>query len=237
MDSYTLSRLFHKMIRKSWTEDKEIKVNASEWMLDDFFSTLFRLVPHKIILLATDGHLTTVNLLSDPTPPSFLKKRFMKIDNRNLHTNPKTTIKVLYQLLSIDMEDTSLLDLMGLVKFLISFCTENAYDMSACLIFKWIRTCVFHGPSFVDAVTWKKNIRDPILSHHYDSIEQIDTVHESMLKRIESYHTILQTVSNTVSLFEERMDLYKDRMDHFQEKIEFFVRCLNEPIKLDDPDH
>lgn len=236
MDSYTTLRLFHKMLRVWWTRtevvtkeyESECKIGVSEWNIDDFFSILFQSFPQRVILLSTDGNTKALLTTTEPTPEAFRKKRFMKIDNR-VHAS-KNASGVFFQLLSIDVEDVSILDIMGLVQFFISFSNENTIDISSCKIIATIRKHMFQGPSFLNQEVWKKEIRDPILTDYYDTFERIDTIHESMLKRLSSCHAMIHTLCKTIDLFEERMDVFQERIDMFQERIKGVSH-------IDDSDH
>lgn len=206
MDVYTMLRLYHRMLRQCW-KDNSIKININEFVLDDLFMVLFKSVPvHHVILLSLDGKTTHVPTMNDPTPDSFKTRRFMKIDNRSSMSSIKNVIRVLFQLLSIDTDDTHILDLIGLVQFLMSFVSENSHlSIEGCLIFSYIKKSLFNGPSFYPD-TWKKEIRDPVLSDYYDSIDHIDHIHESMLQRLEACHRLIKTLCDTLTLHDERMD-------------------------------
>ena len=205
MDVYTLLRLYHRMLRHCWKESNSL--NIHDIVLDDLFLVLFKSVPtHHVILLSLDGKMTHVPTMNDPTPESFKTRRFMKIDNRTSMSSVKNVVRVLYQLLSIDTEDMTVLDLIGLVQFLMSFVSENTHlDIERCLIFSHIRKCVFNGPLFYTD-NWKKEIRDPILSEYYESVDHTDRIHESMLKRLDVCHRLIQTLCDTLTLQDERID-------------------------------
>ena len=192
------------MLRQCWAEYQDVNVIASDIVMDDLFMVIFKSVPiHHIILLAMDGKMTHVSSMNDPTPDSFRTRRFMKIDNR---TSTSSVVRVLYQLLSIDMDDMTVLDLIGLVQFLMSFVSENTHvNVDGCVIFSYIRKCVFNGPSFLPD-TWKKDIRDPILSDYYESVDHTDHVHESMLQRLDVCHRLIKTLCDTLTLHDERID-------------------------------
>jgi len=208
MDVYTILRLYHRMLRHCWKESCVLnqKIALHELVLDDLFIAVFKSVPtHHIILVSLDGKMTHVPTMNDPTPESFKTRRFMKIDNRTSVSSVKNVIRVLYQLLSIDTEDMTVLDLIGLVQFLMSFVSENTHvNLDTCLIFSHIKKCLFNGPSFYTD-DWKK-IRDPVLSEYYDSADHTDRVHESMLNRLDACHRLIQTLCDTLTLHDERMD-------------------------------
>lgn len=208
MDVYTQLRLYHRMVRHCWNESQDIqRIELQELVLDDLFIAIFKSVPtHHVILLSLDGKMTHVPTMNDPTPESFKTRRFMKIDNRTSLSSVKNVVRVLYQLLSIDTDDMTVLDLIGLVQFLMSFVSENTHlTIDSCLIFSHIKKCLFHGPSFYTD-DWKKKIRDPILSEYYDSVDHTDRVHESMLNRLDACHRLIQTLCDTLTLHDERMD-------------------------------
>ena len=207
MDVYTMLRLYHRMLRLCWKEYQDVNVNTNEIMLDDLFMVIFKSVPvHHVILLSLDGKMTHVPSMNDPTPESFQTRRFMKIDNRTYMSSVTNVIRVLYQLLSIDMENMTILDLIGLVQFLMSFVSENTHlTVDGCVVFSYIRKCVFNGPSFLPD-TWKKEIRDPILSDYYDSVDHTDRIHESMLQRLDACHRLIKTLCDTLTLQDERID-------------------------------
>ncbi len=193
------------MLRQCWKDSSSLDIH--ELVLDDFFIAIFKSVPtHHVILLSLDGKMTHVPTMADPTPESFKTRRFMKIDNRTSLSSVKNVVRVLYQLLSIDAGDMTVLDLIGLVQFLMSFVSENTHVMiDSCLIFSYIKKCLFHGPSFYSN-DWKKKIRDPVLSEYYDSVDHTDRVHESMLQRLDACHRLIQTLCDTLTLQDERID-------------------------------
>lgn len=107
------------MRRLCWKEYQDVNVNTNEIMLDDLFMVIFKSVPvHHVILLSLEGKMTHVPSMNDPTPDSFRTRHFMKIDNRTYMSSITNVIRVLYQLLSIDMENMTILDLIGLVQLL-----------------------------------------------------------------------------------------------------------------------
>jgi hypothetical protein len=211
MDAYSITRLYHQALLRWWDESSDeerdaYRINSNDIAIESMFMAFFKCYPsHYTLLLASDGLLTYIQNSTDTTPPLFKQKRFMKIDNRTGISSIKNVVKVFYQLLSIDMTDITILDLIGLLQFLMSFQSENHMDLSGTELIKYIRKQLFNGPSFLTGYDWRKMIREPILSEFYDTDTKLER-HETMLKRVDSCHKMIKTLCLTIDQMQERLD-------------------------------
>ena len=215
MDSYSVCRLYHQALTLWWedTDNKDYMIPIKDVNLSSILIQLCKQYPPNVILLlATDGRITTISKLEDAPPPDFRVRRHMKIDNRSSVASIKNVINVLYQLLSMTIEDNhiSLLDFIGLLKFLILVQTENSsIDYSSTEIIMYIRKQFYDTPDFLKSTTinWKKLYRDPLLDQFYQTYQERNylTSHANMLDKIQSCHRMIEKLCATISLQEERI--------------------------------
>jgi hypothetical protein len=135
----------------------------------------------------------------------------MKIDNRTSISSISNVVHVLYQLLSIDPEDTSWLDAIGIVSFISMLLSENGgieFIGSECI--HAIKRQLFNGPDSLaeeEREYWKKEIRDPILHSFYENSTSTQLQHhELVLQRMNETYTVVQRILQIIDLHSERMD-------------------------------
>jgi len=210
MDLYSVCQLYHTAL-VSWfdNEDHEnILVSIKNIPLSIFFIHLCKQFPqHAILLIATDGTITTITKMEDATPFPFKKKRFMKIDNKSCVSSIKYVLPVLFQLLSISIENDQieLLDLIGLLQFLILLYQENPNIQLHCNEMTiYLKTQFYTCPDFVqNEIIWKKRYRDTILSNWFHQSK--DQEHFELLETVQSCHRMIKQLGDIISLQEERI--------------------------------
>ena len=223
MDSYTITKLYHGALLKWWKNIKEEPpvCRIKDIPIESLFMTIFKFYPiSKVILLASDGRICCVSSMKDEAPSSFRIRRYMKIDNRTSISSITNVVHVLYQLLSIDPEDTSWLDAIGIVSFISMLLSENGgieFIGSECI--HAMKRQLFNGPdSFVEEEReyWKKEIRDPILHSFYeDSASTQLQQHELVLQRMNDTYTMVQRILQIIDLHSERMDNIEETLTAF----------------------
>lgn len=215
MDSYSVCRFYHSALLTWWNDTKEhtrpdIIIPVNDIPIASLLIPLFKSYPPShVLLLSIDGRIGSITRLDDPAPPSFRTRRYMKVENKSSITSIKNVIQVLYQLLSIDIEEQklSLIDFLGLLQFIINVQTENVtVDVSSVELFTWIRKQFYEGPDCFKHIEldWRKEYRDPIISIFYDQRKLIST-YESNLERLNSCYRMIGRLSETISLQDERI--------------------------------
>ena len=229
MDVYTATRLYKKVLVLWWEhatdEQKEtVLIRVSDIPIESIFILLFRMYPiTKILLIASDGTIQTINNMDDPTPQSFRLKRFMKIDNKTSISSVKNVIQVLYQLLSITVEnnEVTILDWIGLVQFFLLLHTEQFINVSSCELFIYFQRSLFIYNECIKGISetkWKE-LRNKVLSEFYESTankqqdkeqEQHENtcnheklyylMYESLLNRMNSMNHCIKKLSDTIDI-------------------------------------
>jgi hypothetical protein len=212
MEAYLMTRLYHHAVTRWYSvhRDRDDKVPIHEFStaLASVFVSIFKHYSiQSILLVASDGKITSVNTMTDPAPLLFKTRRYMKIDNKSSISSISNVIAFLYQLLSIDIEERSisLLDLSGLLQFTIHLLMENECDTT-----EWTRVIkrhVFGVPPFAlnDEVEWKE-MRDRMLNQLVDPSEtERLNHHDLLLEKVNACHRMIQTLLNTISLQDERI--------------------------------
>lgn len=213
MDAYSVCRFYHSALLTWWnetTERPDIMIPVNDIPIASLLIPLFKSYPPShVLLLSIDGKIGSIARLDDPAPISFRTRRYMKVENKSSITSIKNVIQVLYQLLSIDIVDQelSLMDFMGLLQFIINVQTENVtVDVSSVELFIWIRKQFYEGPDCFKRIEidWKKEYRDPIVGMFYDQRKLLST-YETNLHKLTSCHRMIQMLSDTISLQDERI--------------------------------
>jgi hypothetical protein len=202
--------MYHQSLLQWWKkEGSDIAIPLKNIPFLSFFTNVFKQYPPHILLLSTDGRIGTILKMEDPIPPDFKIRRYMKMDNSFLRVS--TIIPVLFQLLSIDIEDDSitLFDFIGFLQFLISLQTENSHIQFDSELTGYLRNQFYNGVEFCPH--WKKKYRDPILHHFFQCMEEKETEtaelvsNLSLLEHIQSCHGMIEKLSATLALQDERI--------------------------------
>jgi hypothetical protein len=213
MDVYTSLRLYHRILKQWWKEDEqrcEIMIPLQTIPIESVLLALFKTFPtNKILLLSSDGKIHVLNHIDEPIPKTFKARRSMKIDNKTSVASIKNVMNVLYQLLSIDIEDQkiSLMDWIGLVQFIISLMNEQ--HIPHCELFTYFQQAIFKGSDEFDPTRWKK-IRDEILACFFDTNEL--EVKESMLQRLNSLYPLIEKLSKMIDFQNERIEYLESKL-------------------------
>lgn len=222
MEAYLCTRLYHQAITKWYTtyreRDDRIRITDFSTSLAALFVSIFKTYSHQVILLvASDGRITSINTMTDPAPVSFRTRRYMKIDNKSAISSIHHVIAFLYQLLSIEIEqDTiSLLDASGLVQFTMNVMMENECDSTEWT--RFIQKQLFRIPPFVsDREQEWKTLRDMLLNQVADhkDLSEIERIqhHETLLEKVNACHRMIQTLTQTITLQEERISWLEEKM-------------------------
>jgi hypothetical protein len=116
-------------------------------------------------------------------------------------------IPVLFQLLSISIENDQMeiLDLIGLIQFIILLYQENPTIQLHCTeLTLYMKTQFYSCPDFIpNELIWKKKYRDTILSNWFHQSKDQD--HLELLETVHSCHRMIKQLSDTISLQEERI--------------------------------
>jgi len=241
MDVYTATRLYKKVLVHWWEEADEeqkeaVRVRVTDIPIESIFILLFRMHPvTKILLIASDGCIQTIQHMDDPTPASFRNKRFMKIDNKTSISSVKNVTNVLYQLLSITVDtsgEISILDWIGLVQFFLLLHTEQFINVSTCDLFIYFQRSLFicnEGIKGIEETRWKE-LRNRVLSNFYESTsnqgksderEELPSsesmyfiMYESLLEKMCAIYPIIQKLSMTIDLQNEEIERVDSRVNH-----------------------
>ena len=240
MDVYTATRLYKKVLVNWWEEADEeqkdtVRVRVHDIPIESLFILLFRMHPTtKILLIASDGCIQTIQQMDEPTPSSFRMKRFMKIDNKTSISSVKNVINVLYQLLSITVDsqgEISILDWIGLVQFFLLLYTEQFINVSTCDLFIYFQRSLFicEGVKGIDEPKWKE-LRNRVLSNFYESTTQVKDelprsesmyfiMYETLLEKMRAVYPMIQKLSDTI-------DLQNERIEHVDTRINNLISLL-----------
>jgi len=215
MEAYLMTRLYHHAVTRWYSDyrerDDKVPIQEFSTALSSLFISIFKHYSlQSILLVASDGKISSVKTMTDPTPLLFKTRRYMKIDNTSSIASISNVISFLYQLLSIDIEQhsISLLDLSGLLQFTIHLLMENECDTT-----EWMRVIkrhVFGIPPF--ALNYEsewKEMRDRMLNQLVDhkDLSEIERLnhHEILLEKVNACHRMIQTLLHTISLQDERI--------------------------------
>lgn len=212
MEAYLMTRLYHQAVTRWYTEyrdrDDTVPIQEFSSALSSVFISIFKHYSlQSILLVASDGKITSVKYMTDPAPLLFKTRRYMKIDNKSSIASIANVIAFLYQLLSIEIEQhsISLLDLSGLLQFTLHLLMENECDTT-----EWVRIIKRHlfgiPPFAVHYETEWKEMRDRMLNQMVNpsEIERLNH-HDLLLEKVNSCHRMIQTLLNTISLQDERI--------------------------------
>lgn len=225
MDYYTVTRLYHKAMQQWWSiaEDRdEYQVEITELGLESLFSQLFSSFPSTvIILLSSNGKVSICKSMEETPPRLFRTCRYMKIDNQTSSSSMSSIMNVFYQLMSIDTsEPLCIMDYIALLKYIMLLISEHMnIDFSMCSCFVTFRRSLFQGPDFLpDKEAWKRQIRDPLLTLFFDSDTEKALVRhqEISLGKLHECYVLIEKLTQTIELHEERMDLYFDALNKFK---------------------
>lgn len=232
MDVYTATRLYKKVLVHWWEEASEdqkenVTISLADIPIESLFILLFRTYPiTKSLLIASDGQIQVMNHMDDPTPATFRLKRFMKIDNKTSISSVKNVIQVLYQLLSISVENSaiSILDWIGLIQFFILLHTEQFINVATCELFLYFQRNLFirnESIKGIEETTWK-TLRNRVLTEFYESTSKQATecrhetlyylMYESLLTRMNTVYPLLQKLSDTIDLQQQHLNEMEERM-------------------------
>jgi hypothetical protein len=128
----------------------------------------------------------------------------------------KNVVDVLYQLLSINIEEQStspyisVLDFIGLLTFIISLQTENPrVNFSSTEMTTYLCHQFYETPDFLktESVDWCKTYRDVALADFYntDRGRALLTSREKTLDSIHACHRMIETLCATIALQDERI--------------------------------
>lgn len=208
--------MYHQSLLQWWKkEGSDISIPLQNIPFSSFFTNVFKQYPPHILLLSTDGRIGSILKMEDPIPPDFKIRRYMKMDNSLLRVS--TILPVLFQLLSIDIDDDSitLFDFIGFLQFLISLQTENSHIHFDSELTGYLRNQFYNGAGFCPH--WKKKYRDPILRQIFQCTEEKGEENEevnekgelvstlSLLEHIQSCHSMIEKLSSTLALQDERI--------------------------------
>jgi hypothetical protein len=225
MDYYTITRLYHKAVQQWWSlaEDRdEYQIELNELGLESLFTHLFSSFPPTvIILLSSNGKVSICKSMEETPPRLFRTCRYMKIDNQTSSASISSIMNVFYQLMSIDSsEPLCIMDYIALLKYIMLLISEHMnIDFSLCSCFSTFRRGLFQGPDFLpDREMWKRRIRDPLLSHFFDSDLEKALIgyQEVNLTRLNECYTLIEKVNQMIELQEERLDLYFEALNKFK---------------------
>ena len=233
METYLLSKLYHTTLLQ-WYKS-EHSSDTDLFSIQDLFTPLsslfiqvFKQYPsHHILLLSSDGKVSTINTVTDPTPELFRSRRFMKIDNKTSISSIHNVITYLYQLLSITVENKMIdvLDMIGLVQFVIYFIMEN--DVDATEWNKITKKYFFSTPPFLiqRSSLWKE-VRDPILKKYTEPIKEEDIdinlknvsqyeaqlllTQETLLTKLGACHSMISKLCATIEFQDDRITILEE---------------------------
>ena len=215
MEAYLMTRLYHQAVTRWYTEyrdrDDTVPIQEFSTALSSVFISIFKHYSlQSILLVASDGTISSVKTMNEPAPLLFKTKRYMKIDNKSSIASIANVISFLYQLLSIEIEhhSISLLDLSGLLQFTLHLLTENECDTT-----EWNRVIKRHlfgiPPFALHYETEWKEMRDRMLNQVVDhkDLSEIERLnhHDIVLDKVNACHRMIQTLLNTISLQDERI--------------------------------
>ncbi len=217
MDAYSICRLYHHALLSWWEESEshDYSIPVSDIPLASVLIPLFKHHhPSRIILLASDGKIATLSRMEEASPPDFRIRRYMKVDNKSSISSIKNVVDVLYQLLSIDVDDQtrsiSILDFIGLLKFILLLQTENVYiDFSLMEMTSYLRKQLYETPDFLKSenIDWSKMYRDRVIDEFYHTDRGRDelTSREKTLNSIHACHRMIERLCATIALQDERI--------------------------------
>lgn len=215
MDAYTVTRLYHTALLQ-WFESTHFQSELDLCPFSDLTSPLSSLfIPvfknhpfQNILLLASDGRVCSVKSMEEPAPDTFRIRRYMKIDNRSSISSISSVITFLYQLLSIDSESKhiSVLDLIGLLKFVQNFILENEAESVEWM--RFVRHHLFGAPPFLrDRTSLWKPLRDKVISDMMERDASSESIlhYEQTLSKFNTCYKMIEQLQGQITFQQERI--------------------------------